>query len=479
MPVGLRVVITLVLPVAGAISVAGVYFNKEVLVAAAWIAFSIAATVFIRPVVGVAAMTATFMLVAYPTILQTLGFLTINNLLGLCLAAVLVAHVVTTRDVSPLKTRQVIMFGVIGILLVLSTAHADVILPVLRKSQSLGIKGKFLDRTGEMMHDYWVRLIFLVFFFTFVRTARDIRAMFFTFVLVLFLAVPSALINWMQGNLAHGFRAAASITAGANANRLAMICLMEIACWWAWAVWRGGTVRWAIALGAIGASFLVVLASGSRSGVMGCGVLALLIQTGPRRFRASTLQLGILAFGGALAVATIVPAQAWERAMTFSTENRFGGATASRVAREQTIDSALLMIRDHPFLGIGIGNFREVARQVYRDPYFRPPHNSYLWAASEGGLFVLVGYLLLFWFTWRDLGIAARLIDRDPSCVPVVVATRVMVLLYAFFALFADLWLNPITYVLIGSAMVLRRHLEQQPAAVAAVAAGGVRRLRR
>jgi hypothetical protein len=35
-----------------------------------------------------------------------------------------------------------------------------------------------------------------------------------------------------------------------------------------------------------------------------------------------------------------------------------------------------------------------VARQVYRDPYFRPLHNSYLWAASEGGLVVPACYLV-------------------------------------------------------------------------------------
>ena len=469
MPVGLRLAITLALPVAGAISVTGVYLNKEVLVAAAWVALGIAALVFIQPLVGVAAMTATFMLVAYPTIFQDLGFLTINNLLGLCLAAVLAAHIVTTRDISALKTRQTVMFVVIGIVLVLSTIHADVVFPVLTQSQSLGVKGKFLDRTSDMMHDYWARLIFLVFFCAFVRTARDLRAMFFTFVLVLFLAVPSALINWWQGTLAHGFRTAASVTAGANANRLAMICLMEMVCWWAWVVWRGGGLRWIIALGAIGGAFLVILATGSRSGLLGCGVLGLVVQFGPRRFRVSALQIGIVVLAGVIAVATIVPPQAWDRMLSFSSEDRHAGSTASLVAREQTIDTGFQMIRDHPFLGIGIGNFREVSRQVYLDPYFRPPHNSYLWAASEGGLLVLVLYLGLFWFTWNDLVAATRLAHRDPSCVPIIVATRVMFFLYAFFAIFADLWLNPITYYLIGSIIALRSYLERLPAAVPVV----------
>jgi len=281
--------------------------------------------------------------------------------------------------------------------------------------------------------------------------------------------VPSALINWWEGTLAHGFRTAASVTAGANANRLAMICLMEMACWWAWVVWHGGNVRWGIALGAIGGALLVVLATGSRSGLLGCGVLAVLVQFGPRHFRVSALQIGVVVLTGVIAVATIVPPQAWDRMLSYSSEDRHAGATASLVAREQTIDTGFEMIRDHPFLGIGIGNFREVSRQVYLDPYFRPPHNSYLWAASEGGLLVLALYLALFWFTWNDLVRATRLAHRDPSCVPIIVATRVMFFLYAFFAIFADLWLNPITYYLIGSIVALRGYLERLPAPVPVV----------
>jgi O-antigen ligase len=463
MPVGLRLAITLALPLVAAISVTGIFLNKEVLVAAAWFAFAIAGTVFIQPLVGVAAMTATFMVVAYPTMLQTLGVLTLNNLLGVCLGAVLAAHVLTSRDLSVLKLRPVLLLGAIGILLLLSTAHAEAIFPVLRQSQSLGVKGLVLDRTSDMMHDYWVRLVFLIFFCSFVREGRDLRVMFFTFVLVLFLAVPSALINWMHGTLSHGFRTMASVTAGANANRLAMIGLIEMACWWAWAMGRPGMLRRSVAMIAIGGSLLVVLASGSRSGLLGCGFLAMLLQSGPRRFRVSAFQIGLVALAGAIAIATIVPSRAWDRMLTFSKEDRHAGATASLEQREQTIDTALLMVRDYPLLGIGIGNFREVARQVYLDPFFRPPHNSYLWAASEGGLFVLAGYLFLFWISWRDLSVVIRLAARDPATEYVVISLRVMFYLYSFFAFFADLWLNPITYFMIGMITCLRRHLERLP----------------
>jgi hypothetical protein len=462
-PIGLRVAITLAVPVVGAISVAGIYLSQEVLVAAAWLALTVAALVFVQPLVGLAAMTATFMLVAYPTVLQTLGVLTLNNLFGVCLAVVLVAHVLGTRDLSVLRIPQVLLFAAIGILLLLSTAHADVIFPLLQQSQGIGGRGKILDRTADLTHDFWARFVYLVFFCSFVRSVRDVRVMLATFVLVLFLAVPSALINWMQGTLSHGFRAMASVTAGANANRLAMICLMQVACWWAWSRARHGTLSRAVATVAIGASFLVILATGSRSGFLGCGVLALLLQTGPRPYRVSPVHIGMVLLAGAIAVATVVPSQAWERMLTFTSEDRHAGAVTSVMAREQTLGTGLQMLGDHPFLGIGLGNFREVSRQVYRDPYFRPPHNSYLWAASEGGIFVLAGYLLIFGFAWRDLQVALRLAERDRRCADVAAALRVTFYLYLFFAFFADLWLNPITYCLIGLIVSLRRYLEGLP----------------
>jgi hypothetical protein len=465
MPTGLWLAIALGLPFIGAVTVTGIYLNQEVIVAAAWVAMCVAGSVLVEPIVGVIAMTSTFLMVAYPSALQTLGVITINNLVGLCLGVALAAYVLTSRDLSFLTVKQVLVFAAIGLLLLLSSAHADAIFPTLAASQSLGVKGKLLDRTSDMMHDFFARLMFLIFVCVFVRRRRDVNGLFGAFVLVLFLAIPSALINWWQGTLSHGFRAMASITVGANANRLAMICLMQVACWWCWVRSRPGGFRWAIALTAIGASFVVVLATGSRSGLLGCAVLGLLLQTGPRRFRAPLLHLGAAAVAGALAIATIVPPEAWQRMLLFSTEDPHAVGASSLVLRETTIEVGLQMIQDHPFLGIGLGNYREVSRQVYLDEFFRPPHNSMIWAAAEGGLFVLAAYLLLFAITWRDLKVITRLAARDPSIAHIAAAIRMVFVLYCFFALLADLCLNPITYVLIGLVVTMRRYLETLPPA--------------
>jgi O-antigen ligase len=459
-PVAIRIALVLACPVIAAVTVVATFLGKELIVAAAWLALGMVALLFVKPVVGIAVMTGVYLLDAYPTLLQALGVLTVNNLLGLCLAVLLAAHLIETRDLSFVKTPQVLILIAIGVVFWVGSVHADTLFPLLQESRG---RGKIIDRTDIMAHDFVTRLAFLVFMLVFMRTRNDIRAVYFTFVLMLFTAVPSALTNWVQGELNRGYRVIASFTLGANPNKLAMLCLMQVACWWFWGRWGEGTLRRLTAAAAIGASFLVLLVTGSRSGLLGAGVLLVLLGTGPRGQRVTVPQMAALAIVGALAVATVVPEETWTRMTTITPEAGEVGAT-SNLKREDTLVTGWAMVRDHPWLGVGLGNFREVARQVYNNPYFRPPHNSYLWAWAEGGVFVLLGYVLLFAVTWRDTRVITRLAHRDVVVARLVAPLRVVFLLYCFFCLFADLWLTPLTYVLMGLIMTARRYLESLPA---------------
>jgi hypothetical protein len=384
-------------------------------------------------------------------------------------------EIVETRDFSFLRNRQVRVLAFIGVLLLIGTWHSTVLFPTLQASVG---KTKVLDKSSSMGHDFAARLIYLVFFIVFVRDRRDIKVIFVTFMLALYVAVPSALYNMATGDLNRGFRLQASVTSGANPNRLAMICLIEVACWWFWARSRPGLMRQVIAFGAMGAAVMVVFGTGSRSGLLGVGVLGFLLQTSPRRFRVPTVQLGMLAALAVFAVAVMVPAEAWQRMITFDPQQGQIGASSNRM-REETIWRAIQVFQDYPTFGIGIGNFREVSRQVYADDYFRPPHNSYLWAAAEGGYLVLIAYLWLFWITWQDLNVVTRLSHRDPEIGAAAGGIRVIFLLYGFFSIFADLWLNPITYAMLGMIIVMRRYVESlpEPATVTVVVPPGPPRL--
>src|SRR5262245_10768697 len=130
-PRALRLAIGLGLPMAAAMTVAGTYFGKEILICAGWLALSVIGVLFYRPVVGIAMMTAAFLLAAYPTLLQSLGMLTVNNLLGICFVVLLGLHVIEKRDFSFLTNRQVLVFLVIGVLLIIGSIHSDYLFPTL------------------------------------------------------------------------------------------------------------------------------------------------------------------------------------------------------------------------------------------------------------------------------------------------------------------------------------------------------------
>jgi hypothetical protein len=471
-----RLAFVLALPLIGAATVAGTYTGNEVIVTAGFLALSVVGILFVRPVVGVAIMTVAFLLAAYPTLFQALGVLTLNNLLGVGLLGLLAARILETRDFSFLRIKQVRILLGIGVLLFIGTFVAEWQFPLMEASRG---KLNILDKTADMGKDFLNRLVFLIFFCVFVRTRSDVKTMFVVFMLALYAAVPSALYNWMSGQLLRGFRAASSLTSGHNPNRLGMICLIEIALFWHWARLRPGLLRQVVASVAMGASMMVLMATGSRSGLLGLAVLGLVLQSGPRKFRVPATQIGLMLAAAALSVATLVPQEAWERMVRFDAEKGEVGASSTQM-REETLERAWQIAGDYPLFGIGLGNFREVSRQIYKDDYYRPPHNSYLWAMSEGGIFVLASYGLLFWVTWRDLQRIRQLSYRDPDIEVWASAIRVVFLMFFFYSLFADLWLNPLMYVLLGLVITTRQYVETLPEAVPAVTLpGGARRLGR
>ena len=455
-PVLIRIAIALALPLLAAGTILGIFTNHEFIVTAGWLALTLSGVLFVRPVVGIAAMTVLFLLAAYPTPLQDLGVLTVNNLLGLCFVVLLAARIIETRDFSFLRVRQVRILMGIGVLLLIGTYVAEWQFPLLEASVG---KTKILDKTSDMGHDFIARLVYLIFFIAFVRGRTDVKVMCIVLMVGLYAAIPSALVNWWQGTLNRGFRVEASVTSGSNPNRLGMICLIEMALWWFWSTTRLGIIRQLVAFAAIGSAGLVLLATGSRSGLLGLGVAAVLMQTGPRRFRLPVWQLGLLSVGGMIAIALLVPAETWQRMYTMLPEKGQIGNSSTQM-REETLERAVQVAEDYPVFGVGLGNFREVTRQIYEDDFFRPPHNSYLWAMCEGGVLVLLGYAWLFWVTWKDIEVIRSLSYLDPEIEVWSTALRVVFLLFFFYSAFADLWLNPLTYVLLGLIITMRRYVE-------------------
>jgi O-antigen ligase len=184
--------------------------------------------------------------------------------------------------------------------------------------------------------------------------------------------------------------------------------------------------------------------------------------------------LAMIAAG--LMVLLVLPKTSYERLMNYSLDQSMKSeAWRSTQSRIETNQHALEIFQSAPFLGIGPGNFRWLHRERY--PYTlaagRPNHNSYLWAATEGGALALGLYLLLFYFILRDLSRAQRMYAPTDSLWHVTRFLRGFFIIWLFFSGFADFWLEVHLYLIVGVTMLLARKrfeeyqaMEEEPSLV-------------
>ena len=173
---------------------------------------------------------------------------------------------------------------------------------------------------------------------------------------------------------------------------------------------RSDRVLWALGLVAIAAVTPAIIMSWSRGGWFGVAAALIVVGLGRGKRAAVLLVLIALAVIG-LAVATGIDQYAPETLVTrltdFTQYFTLGDVTyieptpanwsiTERLAHWQ---AAGRMFSEHPWLGVGIGNY-EAVYPAYRLPRWADPlghaHNYYLNIAAEAGL-VGLGAYLLFW----------------------------------------------------------------------------------
>ena len=420
------------------------------------VAGAVLATVVVQPAIGILMLMANFLIASYPSPIRGDGLLTINNIIGVILLVLLAAQVAQRPDLWYLRVRQFHVLLAIGVVFILSTIVSSHNFPNLQVTAG---RIRLLDQTIPMTQDFVTRLAFLLLTLQFLVRKRDIKRAVMVMMICLVMIVPSALLGYASGSAVGGYRAAADFSAGTNSNRLAFLCLIQIAFWWYFMRVEPSPERTALAASVIASLIFTVFLTASRSGVLGLGVLSYMLtktRGGVRGGRLQVVAVAIIAIGVLL---TVIPEENLERIgnlnpLATGTHDVGSHSTERRV---DTVELGWRIFKDYPLFGIGLGNFREVARQIYLDPYWRPPHNSYVWSLSEGGIFCLLLYLLLFWYTWRDLQWlqASRAVPPDLGWI--VAALSPCIVLFLFFSAFADIWLSPITYILIALVIALRR----------------------
>ncbi|BDS10001.1 O-antigen ligase family protein [Aureispira anguillae] len=177
-------------------------------------------------------------------------------------------------------------------------------------------------------------------------------------------------------------------------------------------IWKG------IAIGAIGLALFLILVTQSRAAWLGMGVgilvgvLLLLAKPSERKKIVSPKYLGMiggcLILGGGLVwflssqeIIANAPVQRVQAIFTYEdTKNEHTETIKERlVLWENTIE----MIKEHPLLGVGLGNWKihfpkysiDGLRSEQGQIFFQRPHNDYLWVMSELGLLGGLTYLFI------------------------------------------------------------------------------------
>jgi O-antigen ligase len=213
---------------------------------------------------------------------------------------------------------------------------------------------------------------------------------------------------------------------------------------------RGGIVLLGVCL------FVIVMSAQNR----GAGVAAVfgaavtLYQSARRRWTLGVLVLALLA--AAIAVA---PTSYGDRFRELWAPGSGPGSgeiinLAAGSGRIELWQMGLEMVRAHPVLGVGPGQFPVEVMRRTPDMGPLPAHNNLVHMAAEAGLIGLALYVALFAFGVHLLN-RVRTSTRDPTCRFVAGAVRLSLLVYLVAGMFISRQDMVLAYVLLGWAAAL------------------------
>jgi O-antigen ligase len=143
---------------------------------------------------------------------------------------------------------------------------------------------------------------------------------------------------------------------------------------------RGTLLQRAFCAGCLSLTLLAITGASSRGGFLALVVMSLFLMWRiSRRFGASIL-VGMLL----LLLSVASPSSPLDRLL-----NPIAGDIQAEKMRWILWEAGLRVVADHPWTGIGPGNFKPVVARYYEDPETTPPHvahNTYIETAAELGL---------------------------------------------------------------------------------------------
>jgi O-antigen ligase len=418
-----------------------------------------------QPVFALLVLIST-MLLTYPDVLTGKGLLTINNLLGVTLVVIMLVKIFVSHNTWFLREREFKLLCLIFVAALFLTVIAEMLLPKLSTQLMIETKlGEFRaarDLTVSRFKDFFSRLAFFIFLVYFVSTKKHVKWVLLSLLGCILIALPAAFSNLMSG-IANDARITAGFSLGggsgwlSNENRFAFMCLLGMSLLFYFSSIAKSRLFSLIAVPLSLAFATLILFSGSRSGLLSLIVTGgwLLTRRGSLSLQA---RLGVLVLSlvVGLALFPTLPPRLQERLLNLNPFNPEGEGSHSTEVRVTTLRESAGIFARYPLTGVGIGNFRWI--NFYYNGNFKPPHNSYMWALSEGGLFVAFLYGFLFVTLFKRLRSVRQLFHDDPELPYIGEWLSFYLVAFLFFSIFADIWLEEIhLYMITGLAIVAGR----------------------
>jgi len=170
------------------------------------------------------------------------------------------------------------------------------------------------------------------------------------------------------------------------------------------------------ALAALLAAANVLLMVQGRTGHLVLVVLALYLGYGWKRWRGLALVAAVTM--ACIAALVLIPGPFQQRyGLGNAGRQPVAASERAQTSNQQRLDfyrASLVIIQEHPWLGVGTGGFpRAYAEKTRGSDAFqtRNPHNEYLHIAVQLGIAGLAALLYLFWQHWRESARLASLLE--------------------------------------------------------------------
>ncbi len=286
-----------------------------------------------------------------------------------------------------------------------------------------GVFSTWHGGTFQLFKDYWSKsIVICLVIAVLVVNVEQMRRIMYALAYATLAAIGFILV--LGGSI--GGRTAVAGTSFENPNEIAGRLLSGF-CFCLFLIWseRGFSVKRTMVLLAMPALLVIVLRTGSRSGLLTLLVISVMLflkTSGPKR-----LMMLVGAAATVLMLFAFLPQETLDRyAVIFSTRQDVAMsnitaeqqmAVGSREARQALAEEAFGIAMGHPLLGVGPGVYEaaaaEEAKAENRRAMWHEAHNTFLQLAAEDGLPGLLLYLIAIGYClWASFSLYRKCKDR-------------------------------------------------------------------